>query len=341
MESTEGRSPRASPTVKPFRFKRSRSPSQERNASPPAKKRTHRHHHHHRRRKRSSDQSAAGEPSTLDPETAFRESLFDALADDEGAAFWEGVYGQPIHTYSPYRHDPERGELERMTDEEYTAHVRAQMWHKSHGYILEERERRAKEREERKKEQAERDKYLHEAEQRRKMRDREREERHAWERTIDEGLTRKKRRTLEGEWRAVWMAYLQKWQDLTNAALSTSKSTSTAPPGENTTTSSSSKPSKQQNPSLALPFPVKSLHKSDLNPTEIEKFIKNAPLTTATPDVQSILKIERVRWHPDKIQHRFGGLKGEGGVLDEGVIRDVTSVFQVLDRLWGEVKAQS
>ena len=34
-----------------------------------------------------------------DPEAAFRESLFDAMADDEGAAFWEGVYGQPIHVY--------------------------------------------------------------------------------------------------------------------------------------------------------------------------------------------------------------------------------------------------
>ena len=163
MESSEDRDSRAKSNVKPFRFKRSRSPSTDGNPSLPSK------------RSKSSSQKSS-----------FRESLFDALADDEGAAFWQGVYGQPIHTYAPYRENPEEGELERMTDEEYVAHVRAQMWHKSHGYILEERERRAKEHEERKKEQVERDKYRHEAEQRRKMRDREREERHAWERSIDE-----------------------------------------------------------------------------------------------------------------------------------------------------------
>ncbi|KLU83995.1 hypothetical protein MAPG_03043 [Magnaporthiopsis poae ATCC 64411] len=37
-------------------------------------------------------------PPPLDADAAFRESLFDAMADDEGAAYWEGVYGQPIHT---------------------------------------------------------------------------------------------------------------------------------------------------------------------------------------------------------------------------------------------------
>src|SRR5436190_10673322 len=52
----------------------------------------HRHRHHSDKRHKSSRL----EPS---PDTAFRESLFDALADDEGAAYWESVYGQPIHIY--------------------------------------------------------------------------------------------------------------------------------------------------------------------------------------------------------------------------------------------------
>ena len=44
------------------------------------------------------------------------------------------------------------------------------------------------------------------------------------------------------------------------------------------------------------------------------------------------LKAERVRWHPDKVQQRFGG-----GV-DEGTMRVVTGVFQVVDAVLKEVE---
>ena len=86
----------------------------------------HKHRHHHHRHKRRRTRSASPTPSNpfepppLDPETAFRESLFDALADDEGAAYWEGVYGQPIHIYGSQKPGPD-GELERMDDDEYAA----------------------------------------------------------------------------------------------------------------------------------------------------------------------------------------------------------------------------
>lgn len=39
------------------------------------------------------------------------------------------------------------------------------------------------------------------------------------------------------------------------------------------------------------------------------------------------LKLERVRWHPDKVQQRFGG------AVDEGTMKVVTGVFQVVDGL--------
>ena len=39
------------------------------------------------------------------------------------------------------------------------------------------------------------------------------------------------------------------------------------------------------------------------------------------------LKAERVRWHPDKVQQRFGG------AVDEGTMKVVTGVFQVVDDL--------
>lgn len=82
----------------------------------------HRHHHHHRskRRKTNRDDDDRRSPSpyslhhrSISPNSAFRESLFDALADDEGAAFWESVYGQPIHTYDiPSVPKGPNGELE-------------------------------------------------------------------------------------------------------------------------------------------------------------------------------------------------------------------------------------
>ena len=40
-----------------------------------------------------------------------------------------------------------------------------------------------------------------------------------------------------------------------------------------------------------------------------------------------LLKAERVRWHPDKVQQRFGG------AVDEGTMTVVTGVFQVVDAL--------
>jgi hypothetical protein len=112
----------------------------------------HSSHHKRRRRHRSRTRSPTPPiphgPPPLSPETAFRESLFDAMVDDEGAAYWEGVYGQPVHVYPNTRPGPE-GELERMDDDEYAAYVRRKMWEKTHQGLLEERERREQERLER------------------------------------------------------------------------------------------------------------------------------------------------------------------------------------------------
>ncbi|KAJ4304391.1 hypothetical protein N0V88_002004 [Collariella sp. IMI 366227] len=65
------------------------------------------------------------------------------MADDEGAAYWESVYGQPIHVYSRPSHSshshPSNGQLERMTDDEYASYVRQKMWEKTHAGLLEAR----------------------------------------------------------------------------------------------------------------------------------------------------------------------------------------------------------
>ncbi|RPB03763.1 hypothetical protein L873DRAFT_1800275 [Choiromyces venosus 120613-1] len=127
-------------------------------------------------------------------EDAFRESLFDAMADDEGAAFWEGVYGQPINIYP--RPDG-RGELERMTDDEYAEYVRSKMWEKTHEHVIEERKKREEARKARKQRDKEEQKMWEEEE-----RSRRREE--------------KVRRRLRDKARVEkqWKGYLEKWTEI-------------------------------------------------------------------------------------------------------------------------------
>lgn len=134
----------------------------------------------------------------LDPEAAFRESLFDAMADDEGAAYWEGIYGQPIHIYPQEVPNRETGELERMTDEEYAAHVRQKMWEKTHAGLMEEKARRAKRREER----ARRDR---EAEERM-------EEERRIQREVERSLKRGEERRRKREWVERFRDYGTGWE---------------------------------------------------------------------------------------------------------------------------------
>ncbi|KAI1340548.1 hypothetical protein F5Y15DRAFT_378999 [Xylariaceae sp. FL0016] len=171
-----------------------------RSASPSSSHR-HRHHrhlrHHHHRRKRHRVRSRSRsptphnphEPAPLDPDAAFRESLFDAMADDEGAAYWEGVYGQPIHIYGAEATNA-AGELERMTEDEYAAYVRRKMWEKTHAGLLEERERRK---------QREREREAAAEEARRLTRD--------MERSLRRGEERKRKRG----WRGRWDRYVASW----------------------------------------------------------------------------------------------------------------------------------
>lgn len=275
----------------------------------------HRHHHHRSKRRHSLPPSER----SLSPNTAFRESLFDAMADDEGAAFWEGVYGQPIHTYSPHMRTAE-GELERMTDEAYVTYVRRKMWERSHEYIAEERKRREQ--------------------QRNRKRKREREaEGKEWERGVEQALKRGEERRRTGKWKLCWMAYVRGWERLqegqTAAPLSSEEKDSTALRER-------------------ISWPVESGSWKEVQPEQVERFFKHAPQPTNTGgggdgdgdgdvvgdqvvplDLAALLKVERVRWHPDKMQQRF---RGQGIELDEKTLKIVTAVFQVIDRMWSEVR---
>lgn len=314
-----------SPTPVRFKTKRPRSPStsqtdprKRRSVSPSSPHesshrpgRSYRHRHHHFNRRTHTPTHNRPDPSSYeafaDPDTAFRESLFDALADDEGAAYWEGVYGQPINTYSryypksstpPVEDDPENPKLERMTDEEYVSYVRAKMWEKSHGYIVEERRRRDKEREEKKAKE---------------------EQWRRWQVDVEEALRRGEERRKAGRWKEAWVKYVDAWQGMQWQY--------------------GTRPMKDK-----IWWPVESGRWMDVTKDEVERFFKYAPIITrgqshrrnddeGKESLREVLKKERVRWHPDKMQQRAG----HGGI-DVGTMKLVTSVFQVLDRLWTDLK---
>ncbi|KAJ4298247.1 hypothetical protein N0V90_006146 [Kalmusia sp. IMI 367209] len=228
-----------------------------------------------------------------DPDALFRESIFDAMADDEGADYWEGVYGQPIHIYPNTRSGPD-GKLERMTDEEYADFVRTKMWEKSHQHILEERAARERARQKRK-------------EQNRELENeaaKEEAEREKIRRQMEESLHRSAERKKAKEAEASWAKYLAKWEHLKN----------------------------KQEPGLApreiIPWPVASGRASQVEAKAIEQFLTSS--NGWREDALALLKLERVRWHPDKMQQRFGQH------IDSETMKIVTATFQVVDRLWNE-----
>ncbi|EEQ31344.1 hypothetical protein McanMca71_004546 [Microsporum canis] len=285
----------------------------------------HRYQHRRRRHRHHKDHETEPEPAEyrsppVSPNTAFRESLFDALADDEGADYWQAVYGQPIHTYA--RPD-ERGELERMTDDEYAAYVRARMWEKTHQGLLEERERRRKVREADRERAKGYGNYSGRAET----------EREAFDRMVEESLKRGKERKSRKEktntWLTIWKRYLDSWEEL-NAQVQEGRPSSSAADSLRNT----------------LVWPVESGRQKDANIDSVRQFLCNAPVPQITTEALSstqskhsnmlaVLKLERVRWHPDKIRHRYGALG-----VDEDIIKAATEVFQILDRIWVEEHAK-
>jgi len=318
------------PSSKRFRFKEKGDSYQstETDGRSSRRDRYRRHHasHHHRSKRRRTSPPVKDDPSQYDdsvrglpPDQAFRESLFDALGDDEGAAFWEGVYGQPIHNYPRQYEDAETGKLESMDDNEYAQYVRRKMWEKSWEGIEAAKEEKRKEREQE------------------KRRIREEENRHSskpasapqdsgfvfdieFEASLKRGQQRKERK----KWKSLWEDYLHRWIDL--QSLATNR--------------------KQEEPNAEQVFlrnqiawPVESGKRKDVNPAEIERFIRhgtsNADTSKSNEELLlAALKLERIRWHPDKIQHRYGFMH-----IDEGTMQTVTAVFQVFDRMWTELRA--
>ncbi|KAF2215163.1 hypothetical protein CERZMDRAFT_82219 [Cercospora zeae-maydis SCOH1-5] len=315
-----------------FRFKDGAEPRKRRHRSRDGERRTHRKRKRERHDEGPSNEEAAHpfprEPTNPDRDAnasanaAFQESLFDALADDEGAAYWESVYSQPIHVFPRPSVANTRGELEEMNDEEYAAYVQTKMWEKNNPHIVLERERKEKQRKE---------------EEEKKTRQREefvrRKQRAAWEGAQHDGAKKfagvgedydyvfdfenkrggASQRTSEGatrsqEYAESWKQYLAAWDTLKHELLNSSAQQKDAPP-----------------PSQRIPWPV--LQSQPVIKPNIEEFMRNITVDADGRSQEQRLKIERVRWHPDKVQQRFQGQ------VDDGTMKIVTGVFQVVDGL--------
>lgn len=232
------------------------------------------------------------EEGPIDPEVAFRASLFDAMRDDEGAQFWEGVYGQPVHTYPNTKPGPD-GKLERMTDDEYAAYVRTKMYEKTHQYLIEEKERRDAARR-----------------QNEKMRREAVEQEREFRRNLEKSLKRGNERALKKAWSEKWNNYLMRWDIL-------------------------EKDGHKEIDLASIPWPVASGKRSDINLEEIERFFAYGPTGGKPSETQlkKLLKSERIRWHPDKIQQKLGGQE-----IDKSILQASTFVFQVIDKLWSQIR---
>ncbi|QIX00818.1 hypothetical protein AMS68_006335 [Peltaster fructicola] len=243
------------------------------------------------------------EPAPPNPPTddAFLSSLLDALADDEAAAYWESVYSQPIHAFSRPTIRTAKGELEEMSDDQYAAWVKEKMWEKQHPEVVIERDRAArKQQEEEYAKQKKKDDFVR------------RREKEAWERASEYKTTedyeyvfdhQSSHNTTESSipstrWHDAWIEYLAAWEKLND---------------EGTADTSQ------------LPRPT--LPSKPLTRPHIEEFMQNMPLQSGQTR-QHVLKVERVRWHPDKIQQRFRGK------ADDDTMKTVTNIFQIIDAIW-------
>ena len=261
------------PSVKPLRFK---SDTQTHRGTRDDRYDTHhrRHRKHHQRKSRTSNGEKEGANTharSTDPESAFRESLFDALADDEGAEYWENVYGQPIHTYAS-TYEEEDGGIRAMTDEEYVEHVRSEMWKKTHKGLLEERERRNAVAEEARKAKEEQERAAREAWKEHKV----------FTDRVEASLKKGRLRDQKKREDQAVERYTAAWKHFEAAT---------------------------QDTVVEVPWPTMTGSVKEVSKAHVENFMECVARRQHSGDLKLVgfLKKERVRWHPDKMQQRARG----------------------------------
>lgn len=264
---------------------------------------------HHAKRKRTSKASRSGDttsstrkspsdPPFLDEDATFREALFDALSDPAGAEYWARVFGQPIHIYSRWKVNSVTGAREQMADDEYVAYVRRKMWETTNKGYLEAQARRRTQFEEARAEA--------EAEEARSAREQRKEkERRRIQAEIDRSLRRAEERKLKKTEETAFADYNTRWKDWDGTK-------------------------------DAIPWPTDSGSPKGITEMSVRSFFLRGLGLKAigTEEFNAQLKEHRVRWHPDKFEHKMGGRKK----VEESVLADVTMIFQVIDTLYNDTR---
>ena len=230
--------------------------------------------------------------------------------------------------------------MHMMDDEKYVSYVRRKMWEKSHGYIFEERARREEGRKRRKEEEERRE---------RKRRRRREEDEEIGEDSGNDPTAQlhdpfPRKEVIREEDTKAWERYQSKWEKLLTTTSPSHDANHQKKPNDRNTTSPAPDPNRPYSHTPKpirnlIPWPTSSRTYNSLSPSAIESFFReNAPLSTASDKeikddgglLRKVMKVERVRWHPDKMQQRLG----QRLRMDEETLRGVTMVFQVVDGLY-------
>lgn len=211
-----------------------------------------------------------------------------------------------------------------MDDEQYAQFVRRKMWERSAEGVEAAREakrRQMREEEQKRRQQARRDATSEERSSHAK-------ENSGFDFEIDASLRRGQQRREKKRWLQIWRDYNAKWAALHDFC--------------DLRKMTSADGSEQVSLRNKIPWPVESGQRKDVQADEIERFTDN--VIDAQRDgeqdrlssAMSILKVERVKWHPDKIQQRYGFM-----TIDPSTMAGVTAVFQTLDRMFTEMRQKN
>ena len=195
-----------------------------------------------------------------------------------------------------------------MSEEEYAAYVRTRMWERTREGMLEAQEQlRAERREKEERERKEREWTEG------------RRERERFERAMEESLRRGRDRKRGKAWKGLGEGYLKRWEEVDVLRGNGDGGGKVC--------------------EELVFWPVESGKRRGVSREAVEEFLRHALVPASASasgkedDLLAVLKSERVRWHPDKIQHRYGVLG-----IDDAVMRSVTEVFQIVDEMWNELK---
>lgn len=269
--------------------------------------------HHNHFSSSSSTAFSSTHYQNLDPDTAFRESVLDALSDADGAAYWQRVYGVDLSTIPRTKTDRTTGATERTTDDERVALARRMIFEsqKAPREKDEERRRRKKREEESRRQHRDDDdeeptRRTAEKERRqRKERVRAAEAERRMQEEIERSLRRGEERRKRAEMKSKFDEYSQRWAEWD---------------GEQAT----------------IPWPTLTGARNGITEREIRSFlVRGLELkTVGSKEFLARLKEQRVRWHPDKMQQKMGGKDK----VDKRVMADITMIFQVIDTLYDDIR---